>query len=97
MNSLIYILAGKKNKTVVGIADNERIFLSDQLSEHLPDKKYETVKLIYFEKIDNRAKALRRKRYLSYLSEKGRLRIVRKYNPELLNLIFDLNQSNKIY
>ncbi|MEO8210708.1 MAG: hypothetical protein ABI840_09100 [bacterium] len=83
---LVYILSNKKKDTITGIA------FGKILSEEGEKKKF--TKLIYFEKFQDRTKALRRKIYFDKMNNSKRLKIIKVKNPELLNLIFTLKDIN---
>jgi predicted GIY-YIG superfamily endonuclease len=80
---LIYILSDKNKRTVVGISLKERF--------SIVNLKEKFSKLVYVEKFFDRAKALRRKSHLNKLGDEKRLKLIKKKNPEMLNLIFTIN------
>ena len=65
---------------LVGISGREKLLFDED------EKKF--TKLIYFEKFQDRSKAVRKKRHLDKLNNEQRLKLVKNHNPELLNLIF---------
>ena len=78
----VYIILDKKKNAHVKISDNERFVFKAQMERF--------AKLVYFEKFLERAKALRKKRYLSNLDQDNMLKLVKRKNPEMLNLIFTI-------
>ncbi len=79
---LVYIIYDRNNQTLVKIANNKKPVFEDQSKKNS--------KLVYFEKFDIKSKAMRKKNHLLKLSEEKRMMLIRKKNPELLNLIFAL-------
>ena len=79
-NYLVYILSGKRNKTLVGACPKSNFFCE------APGDEYS--KLIYFEIFRDGSSAARRKNILEKLTNAQRLTLIKVKNPELLNLIF---------
>lgn len=84
---LVYILIDKKYNAHVNISNDARSVFEKQSGLDS--------KLVYFERHCDRGKALRKKRYLTQLNESDRLKLVRKHNPEMLNLIFTIYDTDK--
>lgn len=75
----MYLICDKKNKTSVGITDD---LLIRSLNENS--------NIVYFEKFSDKVKAGKRKSQLSKFSNTKRISIIKKTNPEFLNLIFTI-------
>ena len=82
---LVYILSGRAKKTITGISERKSFLLADEINKF--------IKLIYFESFSDRTKAIRRKNQLGKLSDSDRMKLIKKKNPELLNLIFTIKDN----
>lgn len=86
---LVYIAANKYKKTIIGFADEMNGFTVGVT------KKFS--RLVYFEKFNDRKKALIKKRFLERSDKEKIKEIVSKSNPEWLNLIFTLTGEANYY
>ena len=77
---LVYIIHDKKNVVQINISNDEDSVFKDQSKRNL--------KLVYFERFSLRNQALRKRNYLLKLDEERRMKLIKKKNPEMLNLIF---------
>lgn len=75
---LVYITSDKKKNTFVKITEKDK-FLHDM---------NEDSEIIHAETYFDLTKAVRRKNQLSQLTNEKRIELIKKKNPELLNLIF---------
>lgn len=82
---LVYILSGRAKKTIAGISEKDSFLIADE--------SIRSLKLIYFESFSDRSKAMKRKSKLDKLSDTERLKLIKKKNPELLNLIFIIKDN----
>ena len=82
---MVYIIYGVQKKISIHISNNVRSVFKE-LSEA---RSY----LIYFEKFSNRSKALRKKKYLSSMMKCDLIKLIKKRNPEMLDLIFTINEN----
>ena len=85
---LVYIIFDKNNTAHINISNDESSVFEEQSGKHS--------KLVYFERHCDREKALRRKRYFIKLNDSDKLKLIRKHNPEMLNLIFTIYDSRLI-
>ncbi|MEO8210710.1 MAG: hypothetical protein ABI840_09110 [bacterium] len=82
---IVYIIIDKNKNAHIKISDNGRFVFKAQMERF--------GKLVYFEKFLERTKALRKKRYLCNLGQDNMLKLIKKKNPEMLNLIFTIFDS----
>ncbi len=82
----VYIILDKNMNVKIRISDNERFVFKEQIERF--------TKLVYFEKFLERTKAMRKKRYLNKLDEDETLRLIKRKNPDLLNLIFTISDED---
>ncbi|MEO8665920.1 MAG: hypothetical protein ABI462_10520, partial [Ignavibacteria bacterium] len=71
-----------KMNTKIEISDNDGFVFEEQMERF--------AKLVYFEKFVEKTNAQGKKRYLNKLDKRKRLTLIKKKNPELLNLIFTI-------
>lgn len=82
----VYIILDKNMNVKIRISDNDRFVFKEQIERF--------TKLVYFEKFLERTKAMRKKRYLNKLDEDETLRLIKRKNPDLLNLIFTISDED---
>ncbi|MCX6163453.1 MAG: GIY-YIG nuclease family protein [Ignavibacteriae bacterium] len=95
----VYILTNKTNTVFyTGFTNNllrrtieHKLKISDGFS-----KKYKTFKLVYFEHFTNVYLAIRREKRLKRWNKEWKLEIIKKSNPEMKDLIYDLLDENGI-
>ena len=85
---MVYIIYGVQKKISIHISNNVRSVFKE-LSEA---RSY----LIYFEKFSNRSKALRKKKYLSSMMKCDLIKLIKKRNPDMLDLIFTINENSNL-
>ncbi len=84
-NYIMYITCGRNKKTSVGIAD-EMYSLPGTNSNDFS-------RIVYYEKFNDRKKAVNRKRLLQKTEKSKIYKLVTKHNPEWLNLIFTMTDE----
>jgi putative endonuclease len=95
----VYILTNKTNTVFyTGFTNNllrrtveHKLKISDGFS-----KKYKTFKLVYFEHFTNVFLAIKREKRLKRWNREWKLELIKKSNPELKDLIYDLLDKNGI-
>ena len=90
----VYILASSKNGTLyIGVTSNlpQRIF---EHKQHLVPGftcRYNVDKLVYFERFDDVAQAIKHEKRLKEWKRNWKKDLIEKYNPEWRDLFDDLN------
>jgi putative endonuclease len=95
----VYILTNKTNTAFyTGFTNNllrriveHKLKISDGFS-----KKYKTFKLVYFEYFSDVYLAIKREKRLKRWNREWKIEIIKKSNPEMKDLIYDLFDENDI-
>jgi putative endonuclease len=95
----VYILTNKTNTVFyTGFTNNllrrtveHKLKISDGFS-----KKYKTYKLVYYEHFTNVFLAIKREKRLKRWNREWKLELIKKSNPEMKDLIYDLLDKNGI-
>ncbi len=82
---IVYIIYENKEKFRIHFSNDVRTVFNDQSAVRLC--------LVYFEKFSDRSKAVRRKKHLDGLMDDALLKLIKKRNPEMLNLIFTIHDN----
>ncbi|MCB0728315.1 MAG: hypothetical protein KDD00_12685 [Ignavibacteriae bacterium] len=85
---ILHIFCKNNTNFVIGVSDKTRFISEDH---YLMESK-----LVYFEIFSDRLKALRRKNYLTKLESPKKLRLIKKNNPDMLNLIFTIPEAEHL-
>lgn len=98
MNTYVYILTDCNRTCLhVGMADdlNEAVNTPKRLSDFLVDSCAKVSRIVYHESLPSREMALKRFQELSRYTRMQKERLIRKHNPNWINLSFHI--SNNLY
>jgi len=95
----VYILTNKNNTVFyTGFTNNllrraieHKLEISDGFT-----KKYKTIKLVYFEQFSDVYLAIKREKRLKKWNRDWKLKIIKKGNPEMRDLIYDYMKADEI-
>ena len=81
----VYILTNKNNSVLyTGIINSLMRRIWEHKSQLIVDftKKYNVIKLIYYESFDNPTEAIKREKQIKAGSRKKKIELINKFNPE---------------
>ncbi|MCG2837858.1 GIY-YIG nuclease family protein [Photobacterium sp. WH77] len=89
----VYILASKKNGTMyIGVTSNlvNRIWLHKQKEKDGFTKKYNVLRLVYFEQVDDMYSAIQREKQLKKWRRQWKINLIEKSNPQWRDLYSEI-------
>ncbi|MBV7262731.1 GIY-YIG nuclease family protein [Photobacterium sp. WH24] len=89
----VYILASKKNGTMyIGVTSNlvNRIWLHKQKEKYGFTRKYNVLRLVYFEQVDDMYSAIQREKQLKKWRRQWKMNLIEKSNPQWRDLYSEI-------